>query len=132
MSKPFLDTNLLVYAYDPDQRRSGPALAALASGARVSVNVLNEFVDVARRKLRFSWDDIAHALEDFETTLGEPWPVTAEAHRRAFAISSRFGFRMYDSLTLSVAALAGASVVLSEDMRDGQIIDGVQIVNPFR
>lgn len=131
MIRPFLDTNVLIYAYELDSARSGRALAALDAGGSLSVNVLNEFVDVARRKLRFSWDDIERALADFETVLGAPWPLTAEVHRGAIAISRRFGFRIYDSLTLSAARLAGSSVLLSEDMRHGQMVDGVEIINPF-
>lgn len=131
MTRPFLDTNVLVYAYGLDEGRTPTATAVLASGGTTGVNVLNEFVDVARRKLRFSWDEVEVALASFDVLLGLPWPVTAEVHRNAVAISRRFGYRIYDSMSLSAARVAGCSVLLSEDMRHGQTIDGVRIVNPF-
>ena len=51
-AKPFLDTNVLVYAFSDDDSRKNDAASLIASGGVVSVQILNEFVDVARRKLR--------------------------------------------------------------------------------
>ena len=130
-AEPFLDTNVLVYAYSSDGRRSAKAASLVTSGGTVSVHVLNEFVDVAHRKLKFSWDEIGRALADLDLVLGAPLPLTAEIHRAALAISTRFGFRIYDRLVLSAARHAGCTVLLSEDMRHGQTIEGVRIVNPF-
>lgn len=131
MTDPFLDTNVLVYAYSQDPVRSSIAAVLVTSGGIVSVQVLNEFVDVARRKLRFSWAEIDVAIADLLSLLGPPIPTTMEIQRAALAISARFGFRIYDSLIIGAARQAGCSVVLSEDLRNGQTVEGVTIVNPF-
>lgn len=131
IAKPFIDTNVLVYAYSLDDGRNERAAALIAAGGVVSVQVLNEFVNVARRKLCFDWDKIVWALDDLTTLLDAPMPLTMEVHRGGIDIARRFGFRIYDSLILSTARLAGSRVVYTEDLQDGQMIDGVLVRNPF-
>jgi predicted nucleic acid-binding protein len=58
----------------------------------VSVQVLNEFVNVARRKLRFDWNEVMRALDDLTTLLDAPMPLTMEVHRSGLDIARRFGF----------------------------------------
>jgi predicted nucleic acid-binding protein len=79
--KPFFDTNILVYA----QQRSGKAeqaRALLAAGGVVSVQVLNEFAAVSRRKLGKDWREIAEALEDARALVGPPIPLTLPCTKR--------------------------------------------------
>ena len=64
-AKPFLDTNVLVYAFAADDRRSPKADELIAWGGTGSVQVLNEFTNVAVRKLRRSWEDVEKALAAF-------------------------------------------------------------------
>lgn len=127
----FLDTNVLVYAFARDDRRWHTARALVSSGGVFNVQVANEFVDVLRRKHRWPWGDVAQALDDMRVFLGDPLPLTYETHARGLAISSRYGFRIFDSLLLTSAKLAGCTTFYSEDMRHGQVVDGVTIVNPF-
>jgi predicted nucleic acid-binding protein len=47
------------------------------------------------------------------------------------AISKRYGFRIYDSMIVAAAILAGCDMLFSEDMQDGQAIESVTIRNPF-
>jgi predicted nucleic acid-binding protein len=62
-AKPFLDTNILVYAFAAGDARSERAEAILTTGGVVSVQVLNEFTNVMRRKLGREWDDVLAALD---------------------------------------------------------------------
>jgi predicted nucleic acid-binding protein len=129
--KPFLDTNVLVYAYSLDDRRSDRATTLIHEGGIVSVHVLNEFVDVSKRKLRFSWAEMMHALNDLSLLLEPPLPLTLDLHRDAVDISRRYGFRIYDSLILSAAKAGGCPILYTEDLQNGQAIEGVLVRNPF-
>lgn len=129
--KPFFDTNVILYAFRQDDTRSQVAETLLAAGGALSVQVLNEFVAVARCKLDKSWEEIRHALDILCVLCPEPVPVTVETHERAIHIAQRYGYSIFDSLIIAAALLAGASTLYTEDMRDGQTIDGLTIRNPF-
>jgi predicted nucleic acid-binding protein len=64
-AEAFFDTNVLVYATLEDDPRGPVARSLLANGGHVSVQVLNEFANVARKKLRRQWPDIRSALPSF-------------------------------------------------------------------
>jgi predicted nucleic acid-binding protein len=130
-ARPFLDTNVLVYAFSDQDARSGRATTVIAAGGIVSVQVLNEFVDVARRKLRKDWPAVQRAVQDLRTLLDPPLPVTAELHEAAIELARKHDFRIYDSLILSAARLAGCRVLYTEDLGHGQEIEGVLVQNPF-
>jgi predicted nucleic acid-binding protein len=129
--KPFLDTNVIVYAFSRDEDRAEAARSIVARGGIVSVQVLNEFADVARRKLRFEWASVRAALDELDSLLDPPLGLSPELHRDAVDLAERHGFRIYDSLILSAAKRAGCRLVYSEDMQDGRTVDGVLIRNPF-
>lgn len=135
-TKAFFDTNVLLYAFDIQRGtaldlRADKAEEIVSHGGVVSVQVLNEFVDVASRKSKLSWEKISDLLQVIETLCGRAIPLTAETHTVAVDISKRYGFRIYDSLILAAALQAGCTTIFTEDMQHGQLIDGVQIVNPF-
>ena len=129
--KPFFDTNVILYAFRQDDPRGQVAETLLAAGGALSVQVLNEFVAVARRKLDKSWEEVHRALEVLGAFCPEPVPLTVETHERAVDIAERYGYSIFDSLIIAAALHAGASTLYTEDMRDGQVIDGLTIRNPF-
>lgn len=103
----------------------------LAAGGALSVQVLKEFVAVARRKLDKRWGEVRRALDIVRVFCPEPVPVTVETHERAMHIAERYRYTIFDSLIIAAALQAGARTLYSEDMRDGQTIDGLTIRNPF-
>ena len=129
--KAFFDTNVILYAFRQDDKRSQVAETLLAAGGALSVQVLNEFVAVARCKLDRSWEEIRHALDILLVFCPEPAPLTVETHERAVQIAERYGYSIFDSIIVAAAINAGASTLYTEDMRDGQAIDGLTIRNPF-
>jgi len=129
--KPFFDTSVILYAFRQDDARGQVAETLLAAGGMLSVQVLNEFVAVARRKLDRSWEEIRRALESFVSIVQSQTPLTVETHDRAVHIAERYGYSIFDSLIIAAALQVGASTLYSEDMRDGQAIDGLTIHNPF-
>ncbi len=130
-AKPFLDTNILVYAFASNDPRSEQAEALLAAGGMISVQVLNEFVNVARRKLRREWAEIEDALGVLRAILDPPIAVTVALHETAVSLTRDVGFSFYDSLIIAAAIRAGCPVLYSEDLQDGQIVHGVRFRNPF-
>ena len=71
--KPFLDTNVLVYAALSDDPRCPIAERLLTAGGTISVQVLNEFANVLRTKLRRTWQDTEAALADLAGVLPDLW-----------------------------------------------------------
>jgi predicted nucleic acid-binding protein len=131
--KAFFDTNVFVYAIIQDDPRSDRAEELIAQGGTVSVQVLSEFVAVARRKTKMPWVDIRRALDGINTLCPDPLPITLDTHREALAIAEKYGYRIYDALIVASALEAKCTILYSEDMRDGQVIDGgLTIRNPFR
>ena len=88
--KAFFDTNILVYTTTSDRRKQ-QAAACLSRGGVVSIQVLNEFVHVARRKLRSDWPQIEFALGQFRTSLHDILPITLETHDSAVALARDHG-----------------------------------------
>ncbi|HWY20551.1 MAG TPA: PIN domain-containing protein [Candidatus Acidoferrum sp.] len=129
----FFDTNVFVYAIVQDDQRSSRAEELLLEGGTVSVQILNEFAAVARRKAKMTWDEVRFGLENIERLCPNPLPVTIDTHSQALAIAEKYGFRIYDALMVASALEARCTILYSEDMQDGQIIDHrLTIRNPFR
>ena len=104
----------------------------IVPGATLSVQVLNEFVSVARRKIRMTWSEIQGALQAITMVIPEPRPLTLAIHRAAVDISATHGFHIYDSLIIASAIDAGCTILYTEDLQDGQVIGPLTIRNPFR
>src|SRR5277367_3323589 len=117
-AKVFFDTNVLIYAVTERDPRTAQAEELLASGGVLSVQVLNEFVSVARRKIAMPWSDITQALNAFRILCPAPLPITVETHDAAVRIAA--------------ALTAGCTTLYSEDLHDGQTFAGqLAIRNPF-
>jgi predicted nucleic acid-binding protein len=128
----FFDTNVLVYLLSSDPKKADRAEALMAEGGVISVQVLNEFVSVARRKLGVPWPDLHDILGVLRAALRVE-PITLATHDRALEIAARYKLGIYDALILSAALLAECETVYSEDLQHGQRIAGaLRIRNPFR
>ena len=126
----FFDTNVLVYAQGPGAKGDA-ARGALMDGGVISVQVLNEFANVLRRKFRLEWKDVAGAVADVRELFESIRPLDIETHEAAVALAEARGFSFYDSLIVASALQAGCETLLTEDLQDGRRIDGLVIVNPF-
>lgn len=131
MSAKFLDTNILVYFASGEATKAEIAERLLAERPIVSAQVLNELVDVSRRKLRFSWDEIEE-LMTVVLTLTKAVPLTVETNTSARAIAARYHLPFYDALIVAAAIEGGCAVLITEDFHHGQRIGNLTITNPFR
>jgi predicted nucleic acid-binding protein len=129
--KPFFDTNVLLYLLSEDSRKADRAEAIMATGGVISVQVLNEFSSVASRKLKMTYAEIRDALQIVRAVC-QTQAVTIDIHELGLDIAERYGYALYDSMIVSAALQSGCTVLYSEDMQHGQIIEGqLRITNPF-
>lgn len=126
----FFDTNILVYSASDEGEKTDRATALLAGGGIVSVQVLNEFANVSRRKLCMTWSEIDVALRAFRFNCTVT-ALTLETHERGIDLASAHGLSTYDAMIVAAAQLASCTTLYSEDLQAGRKIGGVKIVNPF-
>jgi predicted nucleic acid-binding protein len=126
----FIDTNVLIYAQQ-NGTKADRARALLARGGKLSVQVLNEFAAVSRRKLGKDWREIAGALDDALVLLGPPLTLTLDLHVAARKLAETYQLSVYDALIVAAAIEAGCDTLYSEDMQHGQAIGSLRIQNPF-
>jgi predicted nucleic acid-binding protein len=132
MPASFFDTNVLVYLASGDAAKADRAESAIAAGGSISVQVLNELANVARRKMRMSWDD-THAFLNTLRGLLTVHLITIETHETGLRLAERYGLSIYDSMIAASALGAGCDTLWSEDMQHSMKLDeGLRIVNPFR
>jgi predicted nucleic acid-binding protein len=132
-AKDFFDTNVLIYAMGKNDPRASKAEALLASGGIVSVQSLNEFVSVARRKLGMSWNEVNEFLDLICILCPDPVPISLDTHKVALTIAEKYGYGIYDALIASAALEAGCKTLYSEDLQDGRIINRqLTVRNPFQ
>jgi predicted nucleic acid-binding protein len=132
MPASFFDTNVLVYIASGDSAKADRAEVAIAAGGVISVQVLNELANVARRKMQMSWTE-THAFLNMLRDLLTVHPLTVEVHETSLGIAERYGLSTYDAMIAASALHAGCDTLWSEDMQHGMVVDeGLRIVNPFR
>ncbi len=93
---------------------------------------MNEFANVARRKLKRPWPEIATVLADMLAIFPKPAPLTRATHEAAIRLATRYGFALYDALIVASALEARCATLLTENMQDGLLVEmRLTIRNPF-
>lgn len=134
--KVFFDSNILIYAIDNRDKRKQTIARNLIdiSGKNdngfISTQSLQEFYSVVTRKKLCTPEKAKEFVAGFSETFTVD-QVTLSHIINAIDISVRNRFSFWDSLILSSADKSGCVVVYSEDLSDGQLVNGVKIVNPF-
>lgn len=129
--KVFIDTNVLLYLLSADNDKADRAEMVVRAGGLISVQVLNEMANVARRKLAMSWEEINEVLGLIRSVCPTA-PLTIETHGRGRFIAERYGLSVYDAMIVAAALLGGCHTLYSEDMQHGLLIDHqLRICNPF-
>jgi predicted nucleic acid-binding protein len=132
----FVDTNVFVYADDRSARekraRARDVLSELIRSRRavVSTQILQEYFVIAIKKLGLAPDRARTRVERLSRL--DVVIVRPELVLGAIDLHRLHGLSFWDALVVRAAAAAGCPRVLSEDLQDGQLIDGVKIENPFR
>ncbi len=132
----FIDTNVLLYSVSTDPRdaskRSIAEEVLLSKDLGLSVQVLQEFHAQATRPTRLG--ALTHDQAVTIIASLKRFPIldnTVEVFDSALAIRSRWPLSIWDAMIMASAAKLGCGQVLTEDMKDGEVIAGVTIRNPF-
>jgi predicted nucleic acid-binding protein len=137
MDLVFVDTNVLLYAFDeayPTKRARAHAwLSTLWQGrcGRLSTQVLNEFYSNARKKFAATLNAGDARAEVRRYQQWKPWQIDQATVETAWAVESRSQFNYWDALMVSAAQHLGCTLLLTEDLQHDQRIDRLRIVNPF-
>jgi len=135
--KVFVDTNILIYAYDVSANKKHEVARQIVSDlwnsghGVLSIQVLQEFFVNVTQKIpkpldrRLARDIVADFLK-WEVIIND-----GELILEAVDILLRYGLSFWDALVVGAAARSGAAVLLSEDLKPGQAIHGLTIRNPF-
>jgi predicted nucleic acid-binding protein len=132
MPGSFFDTNILIYLASGDPIKADRAEAVIGEGGAISVQVLNEIANVARRKMRMSWQDTGAFLSLLRGLLNVH-SIEVETHETGLALAERYNLSIYDATIAASALYADCDTLWSEDMQHGMVLDGrLRILNPFR
>ena len=134
----FVDTNVVVYAFDRSDSRKRDIAATLledlgrSGHLRLSTQVLQEFYVTITRKLSppLSPSQAMELIDDLAR-----WPVhlvDPDTIRQAARLSERAQLSFWDASIVVSAAASGAETLYTEDLNHGQSILGVVVVDPFR
>jgi predicted nucleic acid-binding protein len=135
--KMFIDTNILIYAFDVSAGKKHQVASHILSDlwnsglGVLSTQVLQEFYVNVVQKIQKPIDQ-KMAQEIIRDLL--KWHVVVnngDSILDAIDISEKYGYSFWDSLIIEAALTGGVSVLLSEDLQHGQVISGVTISNPF-
>lgn len=135
-NKVFFDSNIFIYSVDKDEPEKQKISKELLSKAMkngngiISTQNLQEYYNATTRKFKREKDEAKQDVQAFS----EAFPVqeiTPSIIIKAIDIQIKNTLSFYDSLIISTASKNGCVVCYSEDLNNGQVIDGVKVVNPF-
>ena len=126
----FVDSNVLLYLLSDDESKAERAGALVDAAPFISVQILNEFVAISRRKFKLTWPEVHVALAPIKTFC-KILELTRDMHERALDIAEETGIQIYDANIVSAAEFSGCDTLFTEDLNEGQRIGSVTIRNPF-
>lgn len=130
-TKAFLDSNVLIYALGREAAKKAVAVALIGGGAVISTQVLGEVANVMRRKLGFIPQQAGEVVADLARRLDVAL-VAPQTVLNALELAQRYSLSHFDAQIVASALESGCEVLYSEDLQDGQVLDGrLRVVNPF-
>ncbi len=134
--KVFLDTNILIYSYSKDEKQKQKiALKVIdkySRGIIISTQVINELTNILFKKFKIDATTIKKTIIELDSVFNiEEFDIVTQI--KAVEIKEKYRLQFYDSLILATALENRCTILFSEDMQDGQVIENtLTIVNPFR
>jgi predicted nucleic acid-binding protein len=131
----FVDTNVFLYVFDPADTIKQKAAQAWREElwknrtGRISYQVLQEFYVKATKKWPESRYEIRAEVNDLFAW--QPVTVNADILDRGWKLQDRYQLSFWDALIVAAAASVGCRYLLTEDLQNGQELDGVIVMNPF-
>ena len=130
--KPTLDTNVLIYAFGKhDDKRKQIAKEIIAKCNIISLQVVNETVYVLLKKFNFQEQELDKVIEFIKQKFVIS-NLNINILDKTLKIAARYSFSFWDSMMVASAIDNHCSVLYTEDLQHGQVIDGsLKIINPF-
>lgn len=133
--KVFIDTNILIYSIDDadikKQKKAQDIISELSeNGGIISTQVLQEFYNIATKKLFISKEDAKPLIK----SLSECFVVhknTVNDILHAVEISIKTQFSFWDSLIIAAAISEDCAILYTEDLNSGQLVEGIVLENPL-
>jgi len=136
--KYFIDTNIFIYSFDktnPSKMVKSQSIISQAlekNNGFISTQVIQEFANVATKKFNtpMKAKDLRIYIDEILFPLCSIFP-SFELFDKSLAIYERYKYSFYDSMIVTAALISGSNILLSEDLKNKQKIEGVTILNPF-
>ena len=135
MTRVAFDTNVLVYAELEPGTDKGDLAGSLIERASIHqaiipAQVLGEFLAVIRRKRRELFPGACELVSEL-TSLVKIAGTDATVMRSAIELAQRHRLQIWDAVICAASLEAGATHLLSEDMQDGLMLEGLKLLDPF-
>jgi predicted nucleic acid-binding protein len=127
-----LDTNILVYCHSNDELdKKETAMSFFALYPIISTQVLSEYLNVVKRKLKLPKNEIMDVcLQNIELCILQPVSLTTLKYARH--LLDRYDFQLFDSIVVASALEANCHILYSEDFQHGLVVENrMKIINPF-
>jgi|CXWL01.1.fsa_nt_gi predicted nucleic acid-binding protein len=134
MARVALDSNVLVYAeLEPDTLKGQRAADIILRAARdgvIPVQGLGEFLRVVQRRAPAAFAGALKQIVLYRATFLTP-PTTDDVMEAAGDLAAAHGLQLWDAVICAAAERNGAKALLTEDLQDGRLLQGMRILNPF-
>ncbi len=134
MTRVALDSNILIYAeLEPDSekgKRAADLILRAAHDGVIPVQVLGEFLRFVQRRVPPAFEEAIRQASIYQAAFLTP-PSTDAVINKASALAHAHRIQFWDGVVCAASVEAGAKVLLTEDMQDGRVLDGLRLINPF-
>jgi predicted nucleic acid-binding protein len=128
----FLDSNVVIYALGMDQVKKRISVDLLNQHPFISVQVVNEVVNVSIKKLKMANSE-AYEIGRMLINKCNIVSLNERTVLKGFEISERYRFSFWDSLIIAAALENECSILYTEDLHHNQSIEEEMIIkNPYR
>ncbi len=134
MTRVALDSNVLIYAeLEPESDKGTRCADLILRAARdgvIAVQVLGQYLRFVQRRVPAAFDDAIRQASIYQAAFLTP-PTTDAIMSKACELARAHRMQLWDCIVCAASAQAGAMVLLTEDMQDGRLIEGMRLINPF-
>ncbi len=129
--RQFFDSNVVLYLLSDNQTKANRCEEIVEQGGVISVQVLNECVNVMLKKLKMARPEVDEFLAVIKS-ISDIVPQSIEVHEGALELLDRYQLSWYDALIVSAAIESDCETLWSEDMNNGLVVNKtLTIRNPF-
>lgn len=134
MTRVALDSNILIYAeLEPESEKGARAADLILRAARdgvIPAQVLGEYLRFIQRRAPAAFEEAIRQASVYQAAFLTP-PTTDAIVNKASELARAHRLQLWDCVVCAASVAAGAKVLMTEDMQDGRMIDGMRLINPF-